>query len=148
MIILENGCSKIKRLRGELETIKILILSSDKNSINLLRKKSYDQYNNLNKIEIYDISSTNEAIMLAEERHFDIILFDYSLSNNTFIFLQYLTLVNSLTKNTVKIILTDRFNHIDETTRINLLKFAHKVISKTASYFNIDNIVEGSLQQG
>ncbi|PCJ50165.1 MAG: hypothetical protein COA74_02755 [Gammaproteobacteria bacterium] len=107
-------------------------MSKDHYSINQLRENRVgDKW----IVEIYDFESANKAIMYAEEYRFDILIFDYSTSSiNTLNYLEYLTLNNSISSETMKVVLTDSFVHIKESQRLKLLKYSNKVISNLSTY--------------
>ena len=121
---------------------RVLILSKDHFCINRLRSNYSDEKHESYITEIYDFESAGTAIMFAEEYRFEVLIFDYSTcSDNTINYLEYLTLDNSISSETMKVVMTDNFTHIDESQRTKLLKYSNKVISKTARYFSMDSIL-------
>ncbi len=123
---------------SSIQTKKVLILSNDQYCINELQKNNHDNKN----IEIVAFSNPYRIFLFIEESSFDVIIFDYSLSDrNTLPFLEYLSTVDNQARKSIKIVLVEKLNQIEESIRNELSNVANKIISKTSVDFGAMDLV-------
>lgn len=126
-------------VQNELNNKALLVQSQNRFNFS---KELNNKYIRNNQLSVVD--SIFDAIEQVEDQKFDQIIIDYSLAeSNTINFLRY---INEVTPNNTKakiVVLTDSFNHISEKDRMLLLCYSDKVISKTATYFDIKSLVIG-----
>ena len=91
---------------------------------------------------IFSTDRITETITQIEENKFDLICIDYeAMGPNAIALLEYSTKILDVNAITPKIVLTDSFTHITSDQRKSILRFAKKVVSKTAAYFSLENII-------
>ena len=138
---LHHSSYEVTRTNLKNAPFKVLILSKNYSQMNPVdlqiteTEVGRDYY-------IYSTDRITETIMQIEESKFDLICIDYeTMGPNALTLLEYSTKVLEVNSETPKIVLTDSFTHITSDQRKNILRFAKKVVSKTAAYFSLENII-------
>ena len=135
------NCVEIDPVSPKSRLKKVLVLSKSNDYINAKGLKLENLILN-RALWLVSTNKLSEAITLIEENRFDVICIDYSaVGTNTLTLLEYTTKTLALNTSTPKVVFTDSFTHISNKDRNDILCFASKVISKTAKYFSLGDIV-------